>query len=359
MIIFRYITQQLLMVWLAISSILLTVLLSSRFINYFNEAAAGNMRLPYLFAIMFYRIPGFLEIIMPLAFFLAILIVHGRLHAESEMVILENAGMGSHRLLGYTCGAGLVVFVLTGLLSLWLTPVGMKKTEETISLQNSLKALDMIQAGVFEKQNNGVYYIEHLSKDKRCMNNVFVVKHNAENSDQRMSVFMSEAGRVDIDRQHRYIILEKGYRYDITPGETGGRILKYDNYGILVKNSPIAPVTAEETLSSRALWQVKTVAARAQWQWRLSLLLMVPVAIMIALPLSRVSPRQGRYFKLLPGLLVYLIYLSLLMSLQGSIKHGSIAVFPGLYGVNALFFLLGLLLFYGSHIKRFILRSRQ
>ena len=359
MTIFRYLTRQLLTVWLAVSGILLVILLSSRFIDYLGQAAAGDMKISYLFFIILYRIPSFLDIIFPLAFFLSILLVYGRLYAENEMVVLESSGLTPYRLLKYTAGTGCIVMIATALLSLWLTPAGMKKTEQLLSVQDSLTALDMIQSGKFDKEGNYTYFVERVADNKRHMKNVFLVQFNKADNKDKMTVFSAKGGRVEVKHNLRYMVLEDGYRYDMTPGHLGGRVTQYKKYGTFVKNNPIEPVTAEETLPTTTLLSKYTPRAEAEWQWRISLILMVPIAMFLALPLSRVRPRQGRYFKLLPSLLIYLIYLSLLMSMQGSLKHSHAAVYPGLYGVNLIFALLGAVLFYWKPLKRLIIKGRR
>ncbi len=356
LIISRYLTRQLLSVWLAISGILLVVLLSGRFVEYLNQAALGNLEIGYLFFIILYRIPSFLQIIFPLAFFLSILTVYGRMYAENEMVILEGCGMTPLRLLKHTAGAGFVVLMFTSVLSLWLSPFGMKKTEQIFNFQNSLTALDMVQAGKLEKTGNATYFVEKLTHNKQHMHNVFVIQKNKKGSENALVFFSAEKGQVEVKDNRRFIVLENGYRYDLTPGKTGGRVTQYEQYGTFVKNNPIAPLTDEEALSIGQLFSENTLRAAAEWQWRLSLIFIVPVVVLLAIPLSRVNPRQGRFFKLLPSLLIYLVYLSLLMSMQGSLKHGHVNQYPGLYGINVLFACLGVFLFNWRRIKQFISR---
>ena len=53
---------------------------------------------------MAFRIPGFLQLILPLGLFLGILLAYGRLYLESEMTVLSATSMSQKRLLGYTYG---------------------------------------------------------------------------------------------------------------------------------------------------------------------------------------------------------------------------------------------------------------
>ena len=53
------------------------------------------------------------------------------------------------------------------------------------------------------------------------------------------------------------------------------------------------------------------------WQWKISLPLLTLIISLIAIPLSRLRPRQGRYQKVLPALLIFVGYLGFLI-LAGS-----------------------------------------
>jgi lipopolysaccharide export system permease protein len=48
---------------------------------------------------MGFRLPGFLQLILPLGLFLGILLAYGRLYLESEMTVLSATGMSQQRLL--------------------------------------------------------------------------------------------------------------------------------------------------------------------------------------------------------------------------------------------------------------------
>ena len=61
-------------------------------------------------------------------------------------------------------------------------------------------------------------------------------------------------------------------------------------------------------MSTWSLLYSDDIAYSAELQWRISVLLLIPVIALIAVPMSRVSPRQGRFTKLLPAVLVYIGY---------------------------------------------------
>ena len=91
--------------------------------------------------------------------------------------------------------------------------------------------------------------------------------------------------------------------------------------------------------------------AIAELQWRISLPLLVFVVTLIAVPLSRVNPRQGRFLKLLPAILLYMAYLTILISARGALEKGKLSPTLGLWWVHLLFLAVGLLLLYWEPLR--------
>jgi len=72
---------------------------------------------------------------------------------------------------------------------------------------------------------------------------------------------------------------------------------------------------------------------------------------LIAVPLSRVNPRQGRFLKLLPAILLYMGYLTILISARGALEKGKLSPALGLWWVHVLFLLIGLGLLYWEPLR--------
>ena len=135
MIILRYLTREILLSTLTITFVLMTVIMAGRFVKYLADAAAGKFESSVLLAIILYRVPGFIELILPLGFMLAILMAFGRLYAEQEMTILFSSGISQRKILFYTFIPALLVAIMVGLCSLWLSPLGLKQAAKIIEQQ--------------------------------------------------------------------------------------------------------------------------------------------------------------------------------------------------------------------------------
>ena len=138
MIDFRYLSREVLMTLSAVSAVLLVIIMSGRFIKYLAQAAQGVLDPGVLFLIMGYRMPGFLQLILPLGLFLGILLAYGRLYLDSEMTVLSATGMSNRRLLGYSMAPAAIVAVLVAWLSLGLAPQGVAEVAKIFNQQDAM-----------------------------------------------------------------------------------------------------------------------------------------------------------------------------------------------------------------------------
>ena len=53
----------------------------------------------------------------------------------------------------------------------------------------------------------------------------------------------------------------------------------------------------------------KKTSVQSKLQWSISLGLMSLIAVLLAIPISRVPPREGRYKRVLPAIFVFIFYL--------------------------------------------------
>jgi lipopolysaccharide export system permease protein len=361
LIVFRYLSREVLMTLSAVSAVLLVIIMSGRFIKYLAQAAQGVLDPGVLFLIMGYRMPGFLQLILPLGLFLGILLAYGRLYLDSEMTVLSATGMSNRRLLGYSMAPAAIVAVLVAWLSLGLAPQGVAEVAKIFNQQDAMTEFDTLVPGRFQAMKDGsrVTYTEGLSEDRGQLAGVFTTEKRArsksegEKKDSGITLLVAEKGRQVIQADgSRYLILENGYRYDGNPGQADYRATKYETHGVLLaKPSVSAEIGEREAIPTRELIGSDEPRHQAELQWRLSIPLLVFIVTLLAVPLARVNPRQGRFLKLLPAILLYMAYLALLIGARGQLDKGKIPMELGLWWVHALFLLIGAALFLWQPLK--------
>lgn len=347
MIIFRYLTREILVTMAAVAGVLLLVIMGSRFIRYFSDAAAGEIPVSMLGTLMLLHMPGFLELILPLAFFLGILLAYGQLYLNSEITVLVACGVSPNRLLRVTMLPALVVTVLVAACSLWLTPSGKRQNDRLIAEQESRLDFSALQPGRFQDFGDGrTAYTESLNDDKTRMQEVFISERQRRDDGGPETVVTRAKGgyqTVDPKTGSRFLVLNDGQRYSVDPGRNVAERLDFGTYAVrLSRAADMAQLDDAEYQPTSALFGRDTAEAMAQLQWRFSMPLMIPILTLLAFPLSRVNPRQGRFAKLLPAIFLHISYLSLLLAALDAIGRGALAPAIGMWPIHLGYLLLGL-----------------
>lgn len=360
MIIFRYIARDLLVATLAVSAVLLAIFLTGQFSRYLNDAAQGKLAVDVLFTVIGFRSAGLLELILPLGFYLAILLSYGRMYMESEMVVLSACGMSPGQLVRITLIPALLVAAIVASFSFWISPIGAQYAESTLAEQRNRSEFDSIQAGRFQAMDGGkiMAYVESVSDHNQQLDNVFVAQ--TQNKDSTAIVVADSGGQQYLSEfGQRYLVLQNGYRYEGQPGSSDFTVTHFKEWGQYL--SPVTSV-AETELKTDAkttaqLLEASDNESRATLQWRLSMPLMVFIAALLAVPLSKTNPRQGRYMKMLPAILVYVLYLTFLINARSSVTKGKMDADMGLLLVHLPFFAAAVLMLTWHKITQLRVKS--
>jgi len=356
-IIFRYLSREILSVTLAVCIVLLLVLISGRFVDYLGNALTGNMDPEVIFAVIGYRIPGFLELTIPLAFFLAILLTFGRLYVENEMSVLRACGISEMKLLSFAMVIATCLSLLVGWLSLVVTPVGIEKAEAIFTIQEQKSELDRLTAKKFYslRGGRGVTWVESVS-EKQALQGVFMsaTVGSADSSDNSLVVLVAEQGTQQITEttDDRYLILKQGYRVEGVPGRSDYQITYFDEYGTrLEPPEELSEDTVTDAMTTADLLASSDIEHQVALQWRLSIPLMMLVVTLLAVPLSRIDPRSGRFARVLPAVLLYFIYLVSLNAMRGAIESRAVPIEWTLLPVHLVFLLMALILLNGQRLR--------
>ncbi len=339
---------------LAVSTILMLIFLSGRFVRYLSEAAAGRISADALFLLISYRFPGFLELILPLGLFIGILLAYGRMYLESEMTVLHACGASPHKLLFLTVLSSLLVSLVVGAMSLYFSPWGMRQEEKLLADQSKLTEFDLLTPGRFQALKSGerVTYTESISGNKKILEHVFISEKSP--NGQKLIVLSAASGTLKLDEKtgSRFLLLHNGKRFDGIAGQANYKVVSFETYGLkLEPQKPDDRGRKIEYLRTQELLDSNEPEARAMLQWRISLPLLVPIVVLLAVPLSRVNPRQGRFFQLLPAMMIYITYLGLLIVSRKAISKAQLPEWIGVWWVHILFLCIGLCLQFWRELK--------
>ena len=340
---FRYLAKEVLVSTAAVTLILLLVILSGRIFNYLGRVADGRMSFDFLFILLGLHVPSFIQVILPLAFFLSLLLAYGRLYIENEMSILFASGISKIKLAGYTLGIALFVTALSACINFWISPTFEYKAQEITQAQDQLTAFDFLQPGKFESAGQRATYIESFTNNEGWMENMFVSDYTNKNHQLVPTQTLARYGELVRFAEHdglQYLVLKDGVRYQGKPGTANYTVTTFDTYALRIEDTPAGEIAAEEAQSTLSLLNATDPKLVAELQWRMSLVIMVPILAIIGLSLSQVNPRQGRFFKMLPAIVLLITYLGLLIWGRTAIEKQTIPTQLGLWWVHGVFIMI-------------------
>jgi lipopolysaccharide export system permease protein len=122
-------------------------------------------------------------------------------------------------------------------------------------------------------------------------------------------------------------------------------VIEFREHGIPISTPADAVGPRDpDTKPTRELWGTHAASDIAQLQSRTSSPLMALVLTLVAVPLSRLRPRQGRYARVGFAIVLYFVYSNLLSAAKVWIERGELSPLVGVWWVHAGVLALGLYL---------------
>ena len=333
MIILRYFSREILETTAGVSLVLLLVVLSGRFIQFLEKTANGELSVELMLTMILWRIPSSLELILPLALTLSVLLVMSRMNQESELTILRAAGYSNTRLFAIVLVPAALVAVLVGWLSLVLSPEVARELDRQVVAKENLTVFDTVVPGRFQTDKSGrLIYAESISEDRESLIDVFIVEPS---ESKETEVFLTgQTARQELNGGEKYLVLFDGYRHIGTETALDWEISKFDRY--LIRLSPETENRPDslDTKSTEALIASGKPTELAIASWRISL----PIVCLLMLPwaflMGRGSPRQSRFIWVIPIILIQFGYITALSFAQKAVTLGQWLPWPGLFWVH-------------------------
>jgi len=316
--------------------VLSVILLSQRLVRMLSQVTAGELSTDAVLSLVAFHLLLLIIKIIPAALLFAILLVLGRMYRDQEMTALFGAGVGIALLYRSVFMFALPLFCLTLYLSLVATPMLMEKIESVKADDQSKLDIRGITDGRFNEYSRGdlVFYVEKIS-DNDKMHNVFI--QNRQHG--KLGITSSKSGEIKIDPNSgdRFLILKDGNRYEGTPGQADYKVTKFKEYGVVVaEQKDMKFVLGIKEKPTSKLMKMNSPRAMSELQRRWSIPLAILSFALLAVPISRVSPRAGMYGNLLTALLIYVIFENFMSLSHSWLLKGTIPGWIGVWWVHLL-----------------------
>lgn len=341
----RYLTKEVLKSQTAILFILLLIFFCQQLVRVLGSAANGNVPADLVLSLLGLGMPAMAQLMLPLCLFIALLLTFGRLYAESEITVMRACGVGQGLLVKVALLLSLVTASFAAYNVLELSPWALQKQSQIVKEAKANPTVGALAAGQFisASSKDQVLFIDKVQNN--TIEGVYVFQmQNKKN--QKPSVIVADSGEITaLPNGDQVLNLNRSQRVEGSAVLPDFRITDFERYQAYLGYKATANDEDDaETLSFQQLLANTTPAGKAELHWRITLVLAVPLMALIAVPLSRVNPRQGRFANILPALLLYLIYFLLQSSLKSAGAAGKLDASLWLPSVNIGFFVLSILL---------------
>jgi len=339
----------------AVAFLLLIIVLSSRFVSYLADAATGRFSSELVFSLILFKLPDIAVFILPIGLFLGIILSFGQLYVDSEMAVLKSGGVSKTQILVYVQVLALLIAFFVAALSVFAAPLGNKKLQEAWNNPENFSGLATLLPGSFAKlgQDGAVIYVAELNDDKSEMQDVFLVSNAG-----GQAVELLRAEEAVIHTQTPSLKTITFINGQMASNVKLGESLHLSEFSfadrqVHFKESAVIDVSDElETQSSAALWASSKLEAKIEWSWRFSLPFFVPVVALIALAMSETTHRKGRYAKLLPSIMILIVFMGLVIVVKNEVSKYQLS--PALlFTPHLIFLIFGLIYYYAFECRAF------
>jgi lipopolysaccharide export system permease protein len=330
----RYILREVLISWVSVSGVLLAILLTNQVARVLERAAESQYPRGVVLELIALGAVQYLSLVLPVSLLLAVVLGLGRLYHDSEMSAAQACGAGSRPVFLPVLGFTALLAALIAVLSLQVSPAASARILDL--RREALRAGQFapISPGKFSTFGGGstVVYAQGADKDG-TLRHVFVQRSRGRLMEialaQRATHAYSEGGDLQV------ITLYDGERYEGIPGERKFRIVRFKENSIPVRLPALSGgAVAREAMPTGVLAASSDRAQRAEFHWRIALPLMAIVMAVVAVPLARLRPRQGRYARVGFAVLIFFVYINLMIAGRTWIEKGVTPEWLGLWWVH-------------------------
>ncbi len=323
MILSRYLTKEIFKSQIAILFILLVIFFCQQLVRVLSSAVSGRVPTDLVLSLLGLGMPTMAQLMLPLSLFIALLLTLGRFYAESEITVMRACGVGQSLLVKVALFLSVFTTAIAVYNVFWLTPWAINKQSEMLAEAKANPRFAALSAGQFMSAGGYVLFIDNIENNR--LNDIYVFQPDQQKKN-KPSVVVAESGELQgLPNGDQLLTLTNSDRYEGTPQTADFRISHFGSYTAYLGYQQ---VETDEKLVQRADFS-KLIAdnspeAKSELQWRFALIFATPLMALLAVPMSSVNPRQGRFAKLLPALLMYLIYFLLQSSLKSAGGSGKV-----------------------------------
>ena len=332
-----------------VAAVLLIIFVGYSLSRFLTQADAGLLNTGEVIRLTLLKALIALEVLLPIALFFGVMLGLGSLHNDSEIVAMHASGISESRMVRPVVTLAIPLALAIAALSIYVRPWAYTLTYQILSIAEASSDIDRIKEGQFYLTRKTALSDETAVSEETAVSDESAPgdkktqprkQKSPSGEDQERAIFVEKIS-VDQALNRIFIRTRVNNELQIVSAQTGdfieqpgsqyhrlelnnARIFKrvadgpdliarIDHFTMNVTNEqPEPPGYKVKSIATAKLASSGKPKDRAEYQWRISTPITTLLLALLAVPLSRSRPRQGRFARLLFALVIYAAYYNLM-----------------------------------------------
>ena len=180
------------------------------------------------FTVTLLSLPALIAGIAPVALFMATLYTLNKLNSDSELIVMNAAGVAPHRLTRPFIVLTLITAALVGWMSLAVMPAGFRALRDLITLTRADFVANVVKEGQFVSLDSGVTF-HYREKQGQALLGIFMQDRRDPN---QPAVYIAERGQSAEADGNSFLMLEKGTIQRESRNQNSSSIISFERYAL-------------------------------------------------------------------------------------------------------------------------------
>jgi lipopolysaccharide export system permease protein len=198
-------------------------------------------------------IPLLILVIAPIALFIATAYTLNKLSADSEIIVMNAAGMSPWSLFRTFISVTMVVSILIVAIATYFAPKGLRMLRDWLTEVNANVVSNIMQPGRFVTVVNGVTMHIRTRDANGQLNGVFL--DDRRDPAERVTI-LADAGDLLENQYGTYLILHNGTVQRQQSNQRDPTMIVFDRYALDLSRFSRGPMSVNYSIRERYLWQL-------------------------------------------------------------------------------------------------------
>ncbi len=336
LIIERYIVREICAPLVIICTVLIVIFSGFSAVRFLNDAVNGLLSGGTVVTLVSLKVLIALEVLIPVTLYLAIVLALSRLYADGEITAMEAGGLSQKKLISAVLFLAILLALMVTGLSLHARPWAYGKMYLLETRGQNEFDIAKVEAGRFyELSHNLVFFAEELDPARNQARNVWVWEFGPEK--RRVTSARSAFQTSGPGEGQKAIVFQEGSHYSLNLKTGTDHLVGFQENVLQLEPPRIPPAKHRRKAASTEHLATSTAPADiAELQWRFSTGISTVLMALLAIPLSRVAPRRGKYGKVVAAIILFFVFYNLSLIAKTWVEKQVVGAVPGIWWVTLL-----------------------